>query len=512
MSETLSRPTLEVSHRGWLTASIMLATIMQVLDTTIANVALPHMTASLGASQEEITWVLTSYIVASAIATPLTGWLVDRMGARMLFIIAIAGFTLSSLLCGVATGLEEMVVFRVMQGIFGAVLSPLAQSTILDINPRERIGQAMAVYGAGIMLGPIVGPTLGGWLTEGFGWRYVFLVNLPIGILALVGVSVFMPRTPTKTRRFDFFGFAMLAIAIGALQLMLDRGQAVGWFASAETWIYVGLVISGLWVFLVHCLTAEDPFIDLKMFGDRNFAMGLLFIFVIGLTLFSGLALLPPLLQNLLGYPVITTGIVMAPRGVGTMLSMIVVGRLVSKIDARLLVTFGMALTMIAFWMMTGYDTQMDSGPIIWSGLLQGFGLGFVFVPFSTLTFATLAAKYRGDGTSMFALVRNVGSGLGISIVTAVLARMVATNHEEIAARLTADQPALREALPGVLNGNLTQIAQLDGLVTQQSAMIAYIDNFFLMLIFTACALPIVFFLRVNTGAPTAPSMPAGDH
>lgn len=509
---TLSRPNLEVAHRGWLTAAIMLATIMQVLDTTIANVALPHMTASLGASQEEITWVLTSYIVASAIATPMTGWLVDRLGARLLFLVAIAGFTASSLLCGIATGLEEMVLFRVMQGVFGAVLSPLAQSTILDINPRERIGQAMAVYGAGIMLGPIIGPTLGGWLTEDFGWRYVFLVNLPVGIMAFLGVMVFMPRTPTRTRRFDFFGFAMLALAIGALQLMLDRGQAAGWLESTEVWIYIGLMISGFWVFVVHCLTAEDPFIDLKMFRDRNFAMGMLFIFVIGLTLFSGLALLPPLLQNLLGYPVITTGIVMAPRGVGTMLSMIVVGRLVGRIDARALVTFGMALTMGAFWMMTGYDTQMDSGPIIWAGMMQGFGLGFVFVPFSTLTFATLAPHYRGDGTSMFALVRNVGSGIGISIVTSVLSRMIATNHEEIAGRLGADNPVVRQLAPGLLAHNPTLMAQLDGLVTQQAAMIAYIDNFFLMLIFTAFALPIVFFLRTSAGASRPPGMPAGDH
>lgn len=509
---TLSRPNLEVAHRGWLTAAIMLATIMQVLDTTIANVALPHMTASLGASQEEITWVLTSYIVASAIATPMTGWLVDRLGARLLFLVAIAGFTASSLLCGIATGLEEMVLFRVLQGVFGAVLSPLAQSTILDINPRERIGQAMAVYGAGIMLGPIIGPTLGGWLTEDFGWRYVFLVNLPVGILAFVGVTLFMPRTATRTRRFDFFGFAMLALAIGALQLMLDRGQSAGWFESAEVWIYIGLMISGFWVFLVHCLTAEDPFIDLKMFRDRNFAMGMLFIFVIGLTLFSGLALLPPLLQNLLGYPVITTGMVMAPRGVGTMVSMFVVGRLVGRIDARLLVTFGLTLTMGAFWMMTGYDTQMDSGPIIWAGVIQGFGLGFVFVPLSTLTFATLAARYRGDGTSMFALVRNVGSGIGISIVTSVLSRMIVTNHEEIASRLGADSLMVRQLAPGLLAHDPLLMARVDGLVTQQAAMIAYIDNFYLMLIFTACALPIIFFLRTNTGAPKPSGMPAGDH
>ena len=513
-TQTLSKPTLEVAHRGWLTAAIMLATVAQVLDTTIANVALPHMAASLGASQEEITWVLTSYIVASAIATPLTGWTVDRVGRRNVFAIAIAGFTLFSLLCGIATGLEEMILFRVMQGIFGAVLVPLAQTVILDINPRERMGQAMAIYGAGIMVGPIVGPTLGGWLTENFDWRYVFLINLPIGALALAGVLIFLPNGAIRARRFDLFGFAMLALAVGALQMLLDRGQAADWFQSAEIWIYLGLAISGLWVFIVHCWTAKEPFLDLRMFNDRNFSMGLVFIFILGLTLFSGLALLPPLLQGLLGYPVLTTGMVMAPRGIGTFLSMIVVGRLVSKVDARLLVSFGLTLTGIAFWMMTGFDVVMDRDLIIWSGVLQGFGLGFVFVPFSTLTFATLAARFRGDATSIFSLVRNVGSGVGISIVTTVLARMITVNHEELASRLTFDAPQVARQAPGLLTGNLGYMARIDGLVSQQSAMIAYIDNFYLMLIFTLAALPIVFFLRApKTGAPSGtPQVPAGDH
>ncbi|HPD92186.1 MAG: DHA2 family efflux MFS transporter permease subunit [Rhodobacter sp.] len=511
--QTLSKPNLEVQHRGWLTAAIMLATIMQVLDTTIANVALPHMAASLGASQEEINWVLTSYIVASAIATPMTGWTVDRLGRRNLFAIAIAGFMVSSLLCGVATGLEEMILFRVAQGIFGAVLVPLAQTVILDINPRERIGQAMAIYGAGIMVGPIIGPTLGGWLTEYFNWRYVFLINLPVGALALTGVLIFLPNGQPRVRRFDFFGFAMLALAVGALQLLLDRGQAVDWFNAPEIWLYTGLAIAGLWVFAIHCWTADDPFVDLRMFRDRNFSMGLVFIFIIGMTLFSGLALLPPLLQGLMGYPVMTTGLVMAPRGMGTMLSMVLVGRLVSRFDARGLVLFGLGATALASWMMTGFDTMMDDRLVIWSGVVQGFGLGFVFVPLSTLTFATLDARYRGDATAFFSLVRNVGSGVGISIVTTVLARMVSVNHEELAARLTIDSPQVHLQAPGLLSGNPAYVRILDGLVSQQAAMLAYLDNFFLMLLLTLAAVPIVFFLRSPkaAGGP-APQMPPGEH
>lgn len=492
----LSKPNVTVAAKGLLTASIMVATIMQVLDTTIANVALPHMAASLGATQDEITWVLTSYIVASAIATPMTGWAADRLGRRSVFIGAIAGFVLFSVLCGIATGLGEMVLFRVFQGVCGAALIPLAQSVLLDINPREKLGQAMAIYGAGIMVGPIVGPTLGGYLTEIFNWRYVFFINLPVGIVALLGVAAFMPRETTRKRRFDFIGFGLLAVAVGALQLMLDRGQSQDWFSSLEIIIYLGLAISGLWAFVFHCLGAEDPFVDLRMFRDRNFVMGLLFIFIIGMTLFSGLALLPPLLQKLMGYPVISTGLVMAPRGVGTMISMILVGRLVARFDPRALVLVGLGLTAWSLYLMTGFEPGMDARPIIVSGVMQGFGLGFVFVPLSTLTFASIDTKFRGDATSMFSLVRNVGSGVGISMVTVVLARMSVVNHEEIASTLTAQSGAVREMLPQLLNGSQLYASVADMLVSQQAAMLAYLDNFLLMLVLTVAVVPIVFLLR----------------
>ena len=494
--QTLSAPTLLVKHRGLLTVALMLGTIMQVLDTTIANVALPHMAAALGAAQDEITWVLTSYIVAAAIATPLTGWLSDRMGQKRLFILAVMGFTGASVLCGIATSLDEMVLFRIAQGLCGAVIAPLAQSTMLNINPRERMGQAMAIYGAGIMVGPIIGPTLGGWLTESFDWRWVFLVNLPVGILAGTMLFFYMPESEVKRRRFDFFGFGMLALGVGALQLLLDRGAGNGWFESLETWVEFGLVISGVWVFITHSLTAEQPFIDLKIFKDMNFTLGSLFMFIVGITLFSGLALLPPLLQNLMGYPVILTGVVMAPRGVATMASMIVVGRLSGKVDARVLMLFGIALMAYSLYAMTGFTLQMDAWPVIITGMIQGFGMGFLFVPLTTLAFATIAPKFRADGTSMFSLVRNMGQGVGISLVIAVLSSSMQVNHEELGDRLTATSGAVMNQVPSLLTGAPGVIAQISGLVTQQAAMLSYLDDFVLMMWLSISAVPLILLLR----------------
>lgn len=491
----ISAPAVVVKNKGLLTVAIMLAMVMQVLDTTIANVALPHMRSSLGASQDEINWVLTSYIVASAIATPLTGWLADAIGRKNLMLFAVIGFTGASLLCGVATSLEQMVLFRMIQGVCGAVLAPLAQATMMDINPREKMGQAMAIFGAGIMIGPIIGPTLGGWLTETFNWRAVFLVNLPVGGLALFMLFLLMPKGEIKQRRFDFFGFGMLALAVASLQLLLDRGAGVGWFDSEEIWIYLILAISGAWVFIIHCATAEDPFINLAMFKDRNFSAGLVFIFVIGITMFSGLALLPPMLQTLMGFPVIETGIVMAPRGVGTMAAMIIVGRLVSKYDPRILVVVGTLLTAWSLYMMTEFDIVMGTGPIMLSGFIQGIGLGFVFVPLNTLAFATISNKVRVDGTAMFSLVRNVGSGVGISMVTAVLAQMQVVNQAELSERITMDSGPIRDL--AAAHGGFGAIAgTLNGLITQQSAMIAFLDDFKLMMLVTLISIPIVLILR----------------
>lgn len=492
----------EVPHRGLITVSIMLGTIMQVLDTTIANVALPSMTGDLGASQDTINWVLTSYIVAAAIMTPVTGWLADRLGRKQLFLTSVVGFVVMSMLCGIAWSLESMVAFRLMQGVFGAAIVPLSQTFLLDINPRERHGQAMAIWGAGIMVGPIIGPTLGGWLTESFNWRWVFFINLPVGIIAFLGSAAYLPNIAKRVRSFDFFGFAMLSLGVGALQLMLDRGADADWFSSVEIWIELGLAITGFWVFIVHMLTAEHPFIDPKIFLDRNFATGLVFIFVIGVILLASLALLPPMLSTIFGYPTITTGLVMAPRGVGTMISMLIVGRIVRIVDARILVVVGLLLTAQSLYTMSGFSPQMDSWLIISSGVVQGLGLGLVFVPLSTVAFATLEARYRTDATALFSLVRNIGSSIGISIVSVLLTRNMQINHAELSAYINPFNPNLWEASPAAALGDPNALSQLNGMVNIQALMISYIDDFKLMMIVTLCALPLVFLLRRPRYAP----------
>jgi DHA2 family multidrug resistance protein len=495
----------EVKHRGLITASVMVAMIMVILDMTIANVALPHMQASLGAAQDTITWVLTSYIVAQAIATPITGWLSDNIGRKRLFLICVAGFIASSALCGTAFSLEEMVFFRILQGAFGAAMAPLSQSVILDINPRERQGQAMAIWGAGIMVAPIVGPTIGAYLTDNFNWRWIFYINVPVGALAFLGILLFMPDTIRRFRRFDFFGFAMLSIAVGGLQLMLDRGEQLDWFSSTEVLIEGAIALSAAWMFVTYTVMHHETFLDRRLFQDRNFAASLAFIFIIGIILLATMALLPPMLQSLFGYPVVTVGLILAPRGLGTMISMMVVGRLVRQVDPRLLVLVGLGLTAFSLWQMTFFSLDMDSWPVIVSGVIQGFGLGLVFIPLSTVAFTTLNPMLRTDATSLFNLVRNLGSSIGVSITAAMLTRNIQINHASLATHITPFSDALTNAgiNPNVLAtpAGAATAAQIDGMINLQSAMIAYLDDFKLMFLITLCAAPLLLLLRYRKGA-----------
>jgi DHA2 family multidrug resistance protein len=501
-----------VANRGLITVSIMLATIMQALDTTIANVALPNMQGSLNAAQDTVTWVLTSYIVAAAIVTPLTGWLADRIGRKRLFLISIAGFTAASMLCGLSTSLGEMVLFRILQGAFGAGLVPLSQAVLLDINPREKHGQAMAIWGAGIMVGPIAGPVLGGWLTDSFNWRWAFYVNLPVGLLAFGGVLFFMTETVYRHRRFDLFGFALISIAIGALQMMLDRGEQLDWFSSTEILIETALVVGALWMFVVHMLTSkEHPFIELGLFKDRNFVAGLFFIFTIGIVLLATMALLPPMLQTILGYPTITSGLVMAPRGVGTMISMLLVGRLVHRVDIRILIFAGLGLTCLSLWQMTAFSPQMGEREIVISGVVQGLGLGLVFVPLTTISFATLKPEYRTEASALFSLMRNIGSSVGISIMATLLTQNSQVNHAELAARVSPFNPALDHfAMPGgmtIQSGGAQALAYVNSLVTNQALMISYLNDFKLMAIITLACVPMLLVLRKpRAAAPAAPA------
>ncbi|HJV60331.1 MAG TPA: DHA2 family efflux MFS transporter permease subunit [Albitalea sp.] len=480
-----------------ITVSIMLATIMQALDTTIANVALPHMQGSLQSSQDQITWVLTSYIVAAAIATPLTGWLCARWGRRSVFLAAVAGFTAASALCGMAGSLWQIVAARLLQGLFGAALVPLSQAVLLDINPREKIGQAMAIWGAGIMVGPILGPMLGGWLTENANWRWVFYINLPVGLMAFYGIARYLPESRPAGIKLDVFGFVTLSLAIGLLQMFLDRGGQLDWFDSAEICLEATGSVVAFAFFAVHTWTAQgESFFNRALLHDRNFITGLLFAFIVGMILYATMALLPTLLQGLLGYPVVYTGEVMAPRGVGTMLAMIAVGRLVQRIEPRKIMAFGFTLTAFSLWQMTRMTLDMDSTLVIVSGFIQGLGIGFTFVPLSAAAFATLAPRLRNDGTPIFSLLRNIGSSVGISIVQMLLTEGTARAHAELAGDISRSNLVL-QSLPPALNADTPAgLALLNAEVTRQAAMIGYVQDFRIMMMLTLLAMPLLLLIR----------------
>jgi DHA2 family multidrug resistance protein len=506
---------LAVPNRRMITFSIMLATIIQALDGTIANVALPSMQGSLSASQDQITWVLTSFIVASAIATPLTGWMSDRFSQRSVFLASIAGFTIASVLCGLSGSLVQIVLARLLQGVFGAALVPLSQAVLLDINPREKHGSAMAVWGMGVMIGPILGPSLGGWLTDSYDWRWVFFINVPVGALAFYGIWKYIrPTAAPRRMSFDMFGFATLSIAIGALQLLLDRGEQNDWFGSTETWIEAITVAVSFLYFAVH--TAMTPagksFFDFRLLKNANYVTGLVFIFLVGMILFSTRALMPSMLQGLMHYPATIAGLVTAPSGIGTMIAMMVVGRLTGKVDTRILLAVGFALTAVSLWLMTGYTLVLAQSDIIWPGIIQGFGLGFVFVPLSAATFATLAPAMRAEGTAIYSLMRNIGSSIGIALVQTLLVRNTQIAHASIGAHVNLANPGLQEQLGGAAYNlaNLDGMVALNAEITRQASMIAYVDNYWLMMILTLAAIPLLVMMR--PAARNAAPDPAAAH
>jgi DHA2 family multidrug resistance protein len=492
---------IDAPRRALITVSVMLASIMSALDTTIANVALPRMQGSVSATQDQMAWVLTSYIVAAAIMTPLSGWLAGQIGRNRVFLYSVAGFTVASMLCGLAQSLPQIILARLVQGLCGAALVPLSQAVLLDINPLERHARAMAVWVMGVTLGPIIGPALGGWLTENYNWRWVFYINVPFGILAFLGILRFLPEAPISKSRFDFFGFSALSVGIAAFQIMLDRGQLRDWFSSTEIWIEATVAVVAAYLFVIHMLTTtEQRFVSPALFKDRNFLTGNVFIFIVGAVLYATLALLPPLLQDLLNYPVVTTGLVTAPRGAGTLAAMFIVGRLMGKVDIRLIIGTGFALAAVSSWQMTGFDLQMDSAMVVWSGLLQGLGTGFVYVPLAAATFATLTPALRNEGTAIFSLTRNLGSSIGISVVNTLLTRNTQIMHATLGEHVTRYSPVLRARLSGG-SPSLHTLAGLNATVTEQAAMIAYNNDFQLMMVLSLAAIPLVFLLRKGRGS-----------
>ena len=494
-------------NRPMISVSIMAATVMQVLDTTIANVALPHMQGSLSATQDQISWVLTSYIVAAAIMTPLTGWMAGRFGRKKLFVVAVIGFTVTSMLCGAAQSLEEMVAFRLMQGVFGAALVPLSQSTLLDTTPFAEHGKAMALWGVGVMVGPILGPTLGGWLTENWNWRWVFYINIPIGILSVIGILAFVPETAIdKNRKLDWFGFGMLSLAIGALQMMLDRGESKDWFGSSEVIAEGVLAAAGFYFFIAHSATAERPFLSPAIFKDRNLVAGVSIMFVAGAIMFAPMTLLPPYLQGLKGFPVVTTGLVMAPRGIGTLFTMVLVGRLIGKVDTRLLILTGVCLLSFSLWLMTVWNLDVTIWDIIVSGVIQGMGLGLIFPPLASSAFITLAPQYRTEGAGIFSLMRNIGSSIGISAVEAILTSSIQVNHATLAENITPYNENLRAMAGATGRLTLQGLAGIDAEVTRQAASIGYLNDFRLTMWLSFAAIPLVLLLRTKRPGGQAPA------
>jgi DHA2 family multidrug resistance protein len=497
-----------------VTICAMTATIMQALDTTIANVALPYMQGTLSASQDQINWVLTSYIVAAAIMTAPVGWIANRFGRKNIFIVCSAGFTFASVLCGLAQDINQMVLFRLLQGVFGAALVPLSQAVMLDSYALHERAKAMSIWGMGVMMGPIMGPSLGAWLTETYSWHWVFFVNLPFGIFTVLGLVIFMDETRKDLNlRFDWFGFSALAIAIGSLQLALDRGEQLDWFESNE--IIAEFIIAGVgfYYFLAHSFTTSKPFIQFALFKDKNFVGGCVFMAVMGLVLYSTMALSSPFLQNVIGYPIITAGVLLASRGCGTFVAMMLVGRAMRFVEARTLIICGLSLTAGSLFQMTGWTDQTGVTEIVTVSIVQGFGFGLVFVPLSTVAFLTLPGHLRTDGTSMLTLMRNVASSVGISIVISQLTHGSARVYAVLAEHVTPFNHAMQmPSVRGMIDMSTDAgRAMADAMVKIQAQIIAFSQDYQLVMIFILVSIPLTIMIGSTKAALRAQSAPP-DH
>lgn len=510
MPTKVPKPLSPVRH-AILTVMLMAATVMVVLDTTIANVALPHMQTALGANHETIAWVLTSYILATAVATPLTGWLAGKFGRRALFTAAVAGFTLSSAMCGMATSLPMMVFARFLQGLFGAFIIPLCQAILYDINPPEKYVQTMTIWGMGIMIGPIMGPLLGGWLTDAFDWRWVFFINVPIGIISGFGTWALLAELRGPPRPFDMLGFILLAVMLCCLQLVLDRGTQLDWYESPEIIIETGVMLACLWMLIIHMRHSSESILPIGLFKDQNYLTAIFVMMIVGSVATAGAALMAPMMQQLLGYPVLEAGIAVAPRGVGTVIGMMIIGPLLKFFSPRVLLSAGLALIAVSLYMMTGFSLEMDDKPILITGLIQGLGMGMVMTPMNLIAYATLPAALRTDGMSINMLGRNLGASVAVAVLTALLARSTQTSHSDLVAHVTATSvPLLGAGLPeryGIPSGMLTSMMDLE--INRQALFIAYLNDYWVMMWAALIMVPIIFiFGKIrNKPDPDAPKI-----
>jgi DHA2 family multidrug resistance protein len=502
----------------WLiAAAVMLATFMEVLDTSVANVALPHISGNLSATTDEATWVLTSYLVSNAIILPATAWLTTYFGRKRFLITCIIIFTLASAMCGAATSLGMLIFARILQGAGGGALQPIAQSVLLESFPPEKRGSAMAVYGLGVVVAPIIGPTLGGWITDNYSWRWIFYINIPIGALAIFMANAFVEDPPylrnRKPGRIDYIGFGLMAVGLATLQLILDKGQEEDWFAS--NWIVWAAVIAvaALIAFIVWELRSKEPIVNLRVFANRNFAVGTVLIASVGVVLYGTTALLPLFLQTLLGYPAVQSGMAVSPRGFGSIVSMLIVGRLIGKVDGRFLIMFGFAVLAYSTYMLSGVNLQIATSNVIWPNIISGFAMGFVFVPLTTMAMGTLSNEQMGNASGIYNLMRNTGGSIGIAMVTTLLARGAQVHQAAMVSHLTPYDPAFQQRMhqvAGALGGGgasggagpmATQqsYGAIYGTLVKQSMLMSYTDNFRLLAFLCILSIPTaLLFKRVR--------------
>jgi DHA2 family multidrug resistance protein len=494
-------------HPALITGSVMLATILYSIDWTIAVVALPHMQGTFSATQDQISWVITSYIVASAIMIPTAGWLSTRFGRKRVFMTAIAGFMLASLLCGIADTLTAVVISRILQGASGAFLVPLSQSIILDTYPPADQGRAMALWGIGAVMGPVIGPTLGGYLTEYFTWRYIFYINIPFGLLALAGAAAFVPETVRDPRRrLDIFGFVTLALGVGMLQMMLDRGGRLDWFESSEIVIELWLAGLGLYLFVAHVLTARAPFLDPRLFANRNFSVGILFVFVYGFITIPPLVLMPPFMQDLRGYPIDTVGLLQSPRGVGLFVAMLLGGRLTGTVGPRKLIAFGLACLIVSSLAMSRWNLDVGTWPIVWTGLLQGAGAGIILVPIQALAFPSLDPSQRTEAAAVFNLVRSIGSSIGVSVALTIFTRTATMSHARLVEHVSPYNELLRyESVARAVDITSTAgLAALEQQIETQAQLFAYTTDFYLLALAALAGFPLLLLIGMRRRAVAA--------
>ncbi|HSE22208.1 MAG TPA: DHA2 family efflux MFS transporter permease subunit [Pyrinomonadaceae bacterium] len=506
----------------WLiAASVMLATFMEVLDTSVANVSLPYIAGNLSATTEESTWVLTSYLISNAIILPATGWLGRYFGRKRFLVVCIAIFTIASAACGAATSLGFLLFARVLQGAGGGALQPIAQAVLLESFPPEKRGSAIALYGLGIVVAPIIGPTLGGWVTDNYSWRWIFYINVPIGILAMFMTNAFVEDPPyiktQKPGQIDYIGFGLMALGLSSLQIVLDKGQELDWFGSVFiTWaaVLAGVALVG---FVVWELTTPEPIVNLRVLANRNFAVGTVLIALFGSVLYGTIALLPLFLQTLIGYPALQSGLAVSPRGIGAVASMLIVGRLINKVDGRYLIMFGFALIGVSTYMLSDIDIQISMGSIVGPQVVAGLAIGFVFVPMTIMATGTVANEQLGNATGIFNLMRNLGGSFGIAGVTTLLARGAQLHQSEMVYHLTPYDPVFQERLAQLAsvlsaNGNPASApGQAYGALYQtllgQATMLAYIDIFRLLAFLCIICIPVALVFRKVRSTRVAPSL-----